>query len=84
MKTILRFLLSIPQDKLLHYIVGALIYEICCHFMHWGIAFIVVFLVSVAKEFYDVMTGGKADIMDIAAAMLGSLTMFLINLIPQL
>lgn len=81
---ILKFLLSIPQDKLLHFLGGLLIFDIASIFVHWGIAMIIVFLLSVIKEFYDKIKGGKTDIFDIIAGMLGAVTMFIINLLETL
>jgi hypothetical protein len=81
MNKLFRLLGSIPQDKLLHYIGGMLIYAISAKFMSWYIALIVVFLIAVGKEFYDTIKGGCREIMDIVAAMIGAVTILLINLI---
>lgn len=77
----LRLMVSVPHDKVLHYLCGLLIYAIGARLLDWWWAGGIVLLVSIIKEWYDSRHGGTVDGYDIVAAMVGAITMFLIYLI---
>lgn len=84
-KKILDFLSSIKQDKLLHFIVGLILFELFYGLMFsligvntWvsrGLSFALVVLVGIWKDFYyDRKNGGTVDIKDVTATELGAIT----------
>lgn len=67
---------SIPQDKLLHFIAGALIVALCASVKAfapyaWGAGVVA----GVLKEFFDSRGNGSVEVLDFAATTAGALTM---------
>ena len=81
MRRIIKLIYRIPHDKLLHYVVGLLLFALCGQFVSVWIAFVIVFALSVIKEVYDRFFGGSVEVWDVVAAMTGALSIYLINLI---
>lgn len=84
-KNILNFLSKIKQDKLLHFIVGLILFEVFYGLMvslfaisTWvsrGLSFTLIILVGMWKDFYyDRKNGGTVDIKDVTATELGAIT----------
>lgn len=70
------FLGSIPQDKLLHFIAGALIVALCATVRGFApFAWSVAVLAGLLKEYHDSKTGGNADVRDFAATVAGAFMM---------
>ena len=66
----------IPQDKLLHFIAGFLMVAVCSLYealapYAWNVAT----LVGFCKERYDSRHGGNVDDWDLAATLIGAVTM---------
>lgn len=73
-------MVTIPHDKLLHYVAGTLIYSICSLFIGMY-AIGIVIVIAVGKEAYDYYTKkGTPEYMDAAATVLGGLVELLSNL----
>lgn len=67
---------SIPQDKLLHFIAGALIVALCAFVKGfapyaWGAGVVA----GMLKEFYDSRGNGSVEVLDFAATTAGALAM---------
>lgn len=89
MKRLFNFLNNLKVDKLLHFIVGVILGLI----MMWigkfflpllsngVLALSIVFLVSLAKEYYDKTHKGVVDILDIVATFIGGVVGILIALL---
>jgi hypothetical protein len=84
-KNILNFLSKIKQDKLLHFIVGLILFEVFYGLMvslfaisTWvsrGLSFTLIVLIGMWKDFYyDKKNGGTVDIKDVTATELGAIT----------
>ncbi len=67
---------DIPKDKLLHFIAGFLIVAVCSLYealapYAWNVAT----LVGFCKEWYDSRHDGNVDVWDLAATLIGAVTM---------
>lgn len=70
------FLESLPKDRLLHFIAGALITALCASVKGFEpFAWSVAVLAGLLKEYHDSKTGGNADVRDFAATAAGAFTM---------
>ena len=71
----------LAQDKLLHFIVGVLVYAMF-HFVSAEIGLLAVFLAGLGKEFYDFFSPKfhTVDVYDGIATGLGGLTAFICGL----
>lgn len=70
------FLGSIPQDKLLHFIAGALIVALCASVKGFApYACVAGVVAGMLKEFYDSRGNGSVEVLDFAATTAGSLAM---------
>lgn len=70
------FLESLPKDRLLHFIAGALIVALCAAVRGFApFAWTAAVLAGVLKECHDSKTGGNADVWDFAATATGAFTM---------
>ena len=58
-------------DKYYHFIVGVFI-GLVCIWSHW-VSILMSIWVAVMKEIYDVDSGGKFDILDIVATIIGTI-----------
>lgn len=70
---------SIPQDKLLHFIAGALIVALCSFIK--GVApyaWVAGVVAGMLKEFFDSRGNGSVEVLDFAATTAGSLAMQMI------
>lgn len=65
---IIKYMTSIPNDKLLHSFYGTLIY-ICVSFVDSLFALLVAALIAIVKEVYDRVDYGRFDWKDIAATV---------------
>lgn len=67
---------SIPQDKLLHFISGALIVALCSFIKGFApYAWVAGVVAGALKEFYDSRGNGSVELLDFAATTAGALTM---------
>lgn len=67
---------GIPQDKLLHFIAGALIVALCAFVKGLApYAWAAGVVAGALKEFYDSRGNGSVEVLDFAATMAGALTM---------
>lgn len=70
------FLGSIPQDKMLHFIAGALIVALCASIKAFApYAWVAGVIAGMLKEFYDSRGNGSVEFLDFAATTAGALTM---------
>ncbi|MHA3117237.1 hypothetical protein E0H86_07075 [Acinetobacter sp. ANC 4635] len=69
----MNLLLDIPQDKLLHFVVGLLIY-MAFHFIHPVVGLIAALIVGIGKECYDHFHKDKhtPDLNDALATLFGA------------
>lgn len=66
----------IQQDKLLHFIAGALIVALCAFVKGFApYAWIAGVVAGMLKEFYDSRDNGSVEVLDFAATTAGALTM---------
>lgn len=66
----------IPQDKLLHFIAGALIVALCAFVKGFApYAWVAGVVAGMFKEFYDSRGNGSVEVLDFAATTAGALTM---------
>lgn len=67
---------SIPQDKLLHFIAGALIVALCSFIKGFApYAWVAGVIAGMLKEFYDSRGNGSVEVLDFAATTAGALAM---------
>lgn len=67
---------SIPQDKLLHFIAGALIVALCAFIKGFApYALVAGVFAGVLKEFYESRGNGSVEALDFAATMAGAVVM---------
>ncbi len=67
---------SIPQDKLLHFIAGALIVALCASVKGLApYAWVAGVVAGMLKEFYDSRGNGSVEVLDFTATTAGALTM---------
>ena len=67
---------SIQQDKLLHFIAGALIVALCAFVKGFApYAWVAGVVAGMLKEFYDSRGNGSVEILDFAATTAGALAM---------
>lgn len=67
---------SIPKDKLLHFIAGALIVALCASVKVFApYAWVAGVIAGALKEFYDSRGNGSVELLDFAATTAGALTM---------
>nr|DAO69070.1 MAG TPA: putative periplasmic lipoprotein [Caudoviricetes sp.] len=67
---------SIPQDKLLHFIAGALIVALCSFIKGFApYACVAGVVAGMLKEFYDSRGNGSVEVLDFAATTAGALAM---------
>lgn len=67
---------SIPQDKLLHFIAGALIVALCSFIKGFApYAWVAGVVAGMLKEFYDSRDNGSVEVLDFAATTAGALAM---------
>lgn len=72
---VLAFLSRIPQDKLLHFIAGALIVALCASVKGFApYAWVAGVVAGMLKEFYDSRGNGSVEVLDFAATTAGALT----------
>lgn len=71
------WILSIPQDKRLHFVAGIIIAAFFAIAVEEPLCFFPVIFFAVGKEMLDVFFGGKFDVWDMVATLVGAL-------IPQL
>lgn len=70
------FLSRIPQDKLLHFIAGALIVALCASAKAFSpYAWVAGVIAGALKEFFDSRSNGSVEVLDFAATTAGSLAM---------
>lgn len=70
------FMGSIPQDKLLHFIAGALIVALCAFIKGFApYAWVAGVVAGMLKEFYDSRGNGSVEVLDFAATTAGALAM---------
>lgn len=70
------FLGSIPQDKLLHFIAGALIVALCAFVKGFApYAWVAGVVAGMLKEFFDSRGNGSVEVLDFAATTAGALAM---------
>lgn len=70
------FLESLPKDRLLHFIAGALIVALCATVRGFApFAWTAAVLAGMLKEYHDSKTGGNADVRDFAATVAGAFMM---------
>lgn len=70
------FLGGIPQDKLLHFIAGALIVALCAFVKGLApYAWAAGVVAGALKEFYDSRGNGSVELLDFAATTAGALAM---------
>ena len=70
------FLGSTPQDKLLHFIAGALIVALCAFVKGFApYAWVAGVVAGMLKEFFDSRGNGSVEALDFAATTAGALTM---------
>lgn len=70
---------SIPQDKLLHFIAGALIVALCSFIKGFApYAWVAGVIAGMLKEFYDSRGNGSVEVLDFAATTAGALAMQMI------
>lgn len=66
----------IQQDKLLHFIAGALIVALCAFVKGFApYAWVAGVVAGMLKEFYDSRGNGSVEVLDFAATTAGALTM---------
>lgn len=66
----------IQQDKLLHFIAGALIVALCAFVKGFApYAWVAGVVAGMLKEFYDSRGNGSIEVLDFAATTAGALTM---------
>ena len=70
------FINKIPKDKLLHFVVGSLVYASTSWLLGYY-ALIAVLVVAVGKEMYDFVYGGTVDKWDVVATMAGGITVLI-------
>lgn len=64
-------MINIPHDKLLHYVVGTVVYSLCSLFIGMY-AIVIVLVIAIGKEVYDyVSKKGTPEYMDAVATVLG-------------
>ena len=69
-------LASIQQDKLLHFMAGALIVALCAFVKGFApYAWVAGVIAGMLKEFYDSRGNGSVEVLDFAATTAGALTM---------
>nr|DAI60448.1 MAG TPA: putative periplasmic lipoprotein [Caudoviricetes sp.] len=67
---------SIPQDKLLHFIAGALIVALCAFIKGFApYAWVAGVVAGMLKEFFDSRGNGSVEVLDFAATTAGALAM---------
>lgn len=67
---------SIPQDKLLHFIAGALIVALCSFIKGFApYAWVAGVVAGMIKEFFDSRGNGSVEVLDFAATTAGALAM---------
>lgn len=67
---------SIPQDKLLHFIAGALIVALCSFIKGFApYAWVAGVVAGMLKEFFDSRGNGSVEVLDFAATTAGALAM---------
>lgn len=67
---------SIPQDKLLHFIAGALIVALCSFIKGFApYAWVAGVVAGMLKEVYDSRNNGSVEVLDFAATTAGALAM---------
>lgn len=67
---------SIPKDKLLHFIAGALIVALCAFVKGFApYAWVAGVVAGVLKEFFDSRGNGSVEVLDFAATTAGALAM---------
>lgn len=67
---------SIQQDKLLHFIAGALIVALCSFIKGFApYAWVAGVVAGMLKEFYDSRGNGSVEVLDFAATTAGAITM---------
>lgn len=67
---------SIPQDKLLHFIAGALIVALCAFIKGFApYAWVSGVVAGMLKEFFDSRGNGSVELLDLAATTAGALAM---------
>ena len=70
---------SIPHDKLLHFIAGALIVALCAFIKGFApYAWVAGVIAGMLKEFYDSRGNGSVEVLDFAATTAGALAMQMI------
>ncbi len=67
---------SIPHDKLLHFIAGALIVALCAFIKGFApYAWVAGVVAGMLKEFFDSRGNGSVEVLDFAATTAGALAM---------
>lgn len=67
---------NIPQDKLLHFIAGALIVALCSFIKGFApYAWVAGVVAGMFKEFFDSRGNGSVEVLDFAATTAGALAM---------
>ena len=93
MKKLIKILLSIPNDKLLHFIVSQnvnlFIASVLIEFnikviVVSALAFIITFVIGYIKEYYDSKHGGVFDLFDLIADTLGAFIALIVILMLAL
>ena len=93
MKKLIKILLSIPNDKLLHFIVSQdvtlFIASVLIAFnikviVVSALAFIITFVIGYIKEYYDSKHGGVFDLFDLIADTLGAFIALIVILMLAL
>lgn len=75
----LDYLKQIPKDKLLHYIAGTFLGLIGLY--NWWLGLVVVIVVGIGKEIYDIKYKGTPEVDDVYATILGGLFTLIVIMI---
>ena len=91
MNKIIKWLTSIPSDKLLHFIVSGILYALFFKILvlafglynavPYVLAGVLAFGVGILKEYLDQKDGGKFDFLDLLADLFGILVCLMIFLL---
>lgn len=79
--TIRRIITGIGIDKWAHFFASAFLVFAVSHFLPFWVGITVAVVLGIAKELYDAKTGGKIEIKDLWADLLGVATATLIILL---
>lgn len=74
-------MIQIPQDKLIHYVIGTLLYA-ATYLLVGYLAIVVVIVVAVGKELYDKVSGkGTPEYLDALITITGGVVCLIVSMI---